>query len=368
MPADDPFTKKLFPEEGGDLKDPGVLYARTIALFPTGSYRSNPLNDPASNGTGLGTWWASTWKTLESALPSRKQLSQDAQFDRNWVDEKVGQITDSITGLESSQSPKDRRGYADLALQKLAELQAELPLDALATVAAVAEAASAFRDASFTIAKGVVALALNADRPGETMQDTYRQLELTDIAATHYWLGGDVPEGVEISKGEMPAAYFGVTSKDFEAPDPAGGRGNVVERFGTLLYTYATAQNSVNSLRALPNRSSSQDAQLTTARGALAKAVDDVANLTKAFADQTGELAAKDPKSDEVVQSAVTAMLFAESMRSLTGVTRPSAQPGAIDDLTPAQTKDVISAGTKAASELPAKFEEREAEDAGSGI
>ena len=256
-------------------------------------------------------------------------------------------------------------------LRKLGELKGELPLDVLAAVPnarALTDAVTAFRDASFTVAKGVVALALNADRPGETVQDTYRQLELTDIAATHYWLGGDVPDGIEISKGEMAAAYFGTTSKDFNAPDPAGGGGNVVDRFGTLLNVYATAQNTVNSLRALPNRSPSQEAQLTTARGVLAQAVDDVANLTKAFADQTGKLAATDATSEEVVQSAVTAMLFAESMRSLTGVTRPGAQPGAIDVLTPAQTKEVVSAGANAASELPTKFTERELEETGPGI
>lgn len=368
MPTDDPFTGSLFSGRNGTPKSPGALFSRTIGLFPSGSYQPNPLTDPASGGKGLATWWESAWTELRSIIPPRSQLPPDANFDKNWADSKAGEITDALQGLESATTVNNRRGYADLALQKLGELQAELPLDALAEVPALTDATTAFRDASFTSAKGVVALTLNDDRHGETLRATYLQLELTDTAATHYWLGGDPPDSIEIPKGEAAGIYLGIAGDNLSVPDPATGKGNVATQFENLLVEYGTTQNSVNGLRSLPSRTAVQDQQLATAEKRLGDVVDSVANLTRAFARQTGEFAARDPKDGTTVQSAELAMVVAEAMRNVTGAIRPGAQPGVTDPLSPQQLADRRSAGEGAAAEMPDKFQERELEEAAPGI
>jgi hypothetical protein len=351
------------------MKSPEALYSRTIGLFASGSYQPNPLSDPAAGGKGLSGWWSGAWTALRSMVPPRKQLPPEANFDKKWVDNKVTEITQSLQGLESAQTPKDRSGYADLVLQKLAELQGEFPLDALAAVPTLKDAATAFRNASFTTAKGVVARTLNDERPGETVRDTYLQLELTDAAATHYWLGGDPPDSLEIHKGEPAGVYLGTVTEGLDVPAPAAGNGDFGATFTNTLIDFGTVQNAVNGLRSRPTRTPAEDEQLSQAQKRFGDIVDSIANLTQVFARQAGELAgARQPGDDAVVQTAEMAMLCAEAMRNVTGVIRPGAQPGVTESLTSEQIVERRGAGDAAASEMAEKFKEREQEQASLGI
>jgi hypothetical protein len=367
---DDPFTGNLFSGGNGDPKSPAALYGRTSGLFQWGSYRPNPLSDPASGGTGLSGWWSESWTALRSIIPARSQLPPAANFDKNWADNKVTEIVQSLQGLESAQTPNARRGFADLVLQKFDELQTEFPLDALAAVPALTEAATAFRDASFTAAKGVVARTLNDDRPaGETVRDTYLLLELTDAAATHYWIGGDPPDSLDIKKGEPAGVYLGIVTESLDVPVPGASKSDFGTVFSNALTDFGMTQNTVNSLRALPSKTPAQDQALAAAQRKNGDAVDSVANLTQAFARQAGEQAAsKQPDDDAVVQIAEMAMVCAEAMRNVTGVIRPDAQPGVTEPMTDEEVAQRRSAGEAAASEIEGKFEERENEGAGLGI
>jgi hypothetical protein len=363
----DPFMTSLF--SGGDAspKSPEALYSQTIGLFPSGSYQPNPVNDPESAGRDLATWWKNAWDGLRNNIGARKKLPPDAaRINKDALDNKAAEITEKLQGLESAKNKKDRRGYADLALRKLIELQAELPLDGLAAVPRLQRAANAFRDASFTVGKAIVARTLNDDRPtGENLRDTYRQLQLRETAATHYWIGGDPPQSLEIPKNRDAYGYLDVADENISVPSPIPTQRNAAFAFERVLVDYRDSKQNVDGLRGQPDRDDQQDRALVTADGELSAHVDAIANLTRAFARQTADLVAKDPKGDAVVQSAELAMVVAEAMRNVTGVIRPGAQPSAKKALSQQEIDDRGRAGRHAASEMPEKFAERAREERG---
>jgi hypothetical protein len=352
----------------GGVTSPGALYSETLysgtlGLFPSGSYQPNPLSDPESGGKGLATWWTTAWDRFRESIPPRDQLPSDAKLDKNWVDGKAKEIVQTLQGLEDATTAKDRRGYADLALQKLAEMQVELPLDALAAVPGrdgLRQTANSFRDASFTAAKAVVARTLNDARPtGENLRDTYRQLQLREAAATHYWIGGEPPQSIWCPRNASADTYLPLAVKDIDhVPN------NAVVGFARLLdVDYETLKKNVDYWRNQPERDAQQEREFVAEENDFGKRIDAIANLTRTFQRQTADLAAKDPKGDELVQSAELAMVFAEAMRNVTGEVRDAAPGGPPHALMPSELSDRRMAGLERASELPDKFEERKKEE-----
>jgi hypothetical protein len=327
---DDPHLAQLFPggDGGGDPRDPATLYTATLGLFALGAYVPNPVSDPDQDPSkrSLADWWKGAYDAFRSALPAKATLPEGS-IDKGWADQQAALIEENLRGLESATNRQDRRGYANLAIQKLTDLNGEVNLEALAAVEGLGDVTNALTDASFTTAKAVVARTLNDDRVNESVAGTFNELELTDAGSTFYSLGGDPPDDLQIPTNRAASEYLDNAADGVFVSMGENSAGQTIS-FGPLF------ENALDAYEKTGN----------------AGTVRDVANCARQFQQRAWEQVRAEP--DNADPLAAMAMVCGEAMRNVTGAVRPNQQGGVTGPLSTKQEQDLRDAGASRADDL----------------
>lgn len=173
------------------------LYEGFSGLFKGGTWVPTPLTARELSGTRLSDWWLEPYKELEPHLEGTGKALLAREGPKK---ELIGLLDDLLAVKDGENAGGPTRGeIANAALNALNRLEKALPsLSALARKdPRSADAVEAFRNACYSVAKGVVVVVENAQRQqsrGESFNRTFNEIFARDAAASLHDLVGDPPK------------------------------------------------------------------------------------------------------------------------------------------------------------------------------
>jgi len=334
-----PFMEDFFVDSNAK-----TLYERTLAMLTRGTWVPTPLTDPGMADERLYDWWWKAYEALQSSLGMGGALA-DGEVDRA----ELSAALDEFRERDARGATRRERAFAIInALGNLErKLERYMPKD-LAQKPGLAAAEENFRNACYSIAKGVVAVMENASRGprDESFNHTVAELLGRDTAGQLHALIEDPPRELfmkeKYRKDQSGDEYLSWASRDIELWKIDARDANLERELGDRIREFNQAEKE---LKAEPGNANFEARRNSALIG--------LALNLQYLTTKTRELAAT--KADGAGPAAEFSMVAVEAMRQVFGLYAR----GFGEDRAPL-AKEAIDKRKEAATRAVGRIRERE--------
>lgn len=318
--------------------DPKVaaLYNTARGIYPGGINTGTPLNDqefaalsPKDRGAQAAKWFGNF---------------AQAMYDKNKDILKAPAIVEYFTkdipeGLERLFNPpngSNKQAIAAQVLESLSQMQDGLrDINKLIADQGPDSEIAKFRDASYSLARMVVAAVVNDYRPGQTLGETLRDLQFRDTATTLSEQVPDPPDILLVRPSDHLGEYlnFAATGLD-KIGQQKGKDGTIFQEFARALVSFNDNARYADASKADYGLSPDALQKYTSAR-------DHMTNVLIKLARDMRDVGSSEAPANQTFarETAEMTMVFLEGIRGAYRETRgPRADRVELDDKTAAET------------------------------
>lgn len=299
-----PFMEDFFVDSNAKR-----LYEQTLAVLKRGTWVPTPLTDPGMADEGLYDWWRKAYQALQETLGLGGAIA-DGEVERAELSVSLEEIRRpnprGATRLEHANAIVNAMGNLERMLDRY------LPAD-VTEKPGLATAEENFRNACYSIAKGVVAVMENASRGprNEPFSHTVAELRGRDTAGGLHALVEDPPRELfmkeQYRKEQTGDEYLSWASRGIELWKMDGRDAHLGQELQKGIHEFNEADKA---LKAEPGNAALEARRSSALTG--------IAVTLQYLTDKTRVLAAT--KNDGAGPAAEFSMVAAEAMRQVFGL------------------------------------------------